>query len=166
MFGCWTKKIWLYVKMRPAGMWKLHSTCPKNQVKDHWTLWNNFSFLLVSHNELKLFNQLSKLFNQGHQNCILRVWRNLVKKIISFWNFSFPYNFRTRSEKISAFCQNIREKLEVFFNFRKVSGKYLALCQLNFVGAVKNAFYVSGRTILKRWFLLEDFFFYYIRISI
>ena len=48
-------------------------------------------------------------------------------------------------------------KTRSFFNFRKVSGNVLAFCQVNFVGAVKSAFYVSRRTILKRWFLIEEF---------
>ena len=90
--------------------------------------------LITSGHWAKSFRPFFKKVLQGYQNCILRVYRNILNKKNSWKKgLGFFYFFRTLSEKVLAFYQ--------FF----------------FDGVVKSVLYVSMGTLQQKMFLKKFF---------
>ena len=105
MFGRWARKTRLYVKKCPAGLSKLHSTCPTNQIKKLRVFWKNHNFFVFFAFWSKFFSANCREKSSGVVKISFYMSRgNFCRKFCPFWKIGvFILQFQTVIEKELAF---------------------------------------------------------------
>ena len=103
--GIWAEKTSKSGKKFSAGFSKMHSTLPVESLRAK-PIFEFFSYFF-SFSQFERFFFDEQNLGQGCQNSTVYVLRTISRKWFILENSYFFYHFRTRSQKISAFCRKI-----------------------------------------------------------